>query len=212
MSLQSRSVSAGAESPPPRRLSPLRFDSRPPMRTAHSTRRAAHRDHGEADAAIVQDQHVAGSDALGQAREVHAHGILVAGGVGQLAIEREGRAVAELHRAVAEAADADLRSLQVAEQCDLAARACRQQANQPGACAVVLDLAVGEVQAEHVHAGVDQRRDGLLGTAGRPQRGHDLGASLHAHAKLPAVVCAAASGNRAAAIMPQARFVVAPAG
>jgi hypothetical protein len=89
MSLQSRSVSAGADSPPPRRLSPLR---------------------------------------------------LVALAVGQPAVEREGRAVAQFDRVVAEAADADLRSLQVAEQRDLAARACRQGAHQRGASAVIIDL------------------------------------------------------------------------
>src|SRR5690606_8253915 len=38
--------------------------------------------------------------------------------------------------------------------------------------------AVREVQAEHVHAGLDQPGDHLLATGGRAQGRHDLGAPL----------------------------------
>ncbi len=143
---------------------------------------AMHREHFEADAPVIEDQHIAGRHTLGKARQIATDPFMIAVAIGQRAVEHEACALDELRRSLAETADADLRALQIAEQRHLVAGAGCQSAYQRGARPMIVRAAMGKIQPEHIHAGLDQRADDLFGTAGRAERGDDLGASPEAHA------------------------------
>ncbi len=123
MSSMSLAVSAGADRPPPWRLMPLLLDSSPPWRTTQWISRAVDLLDIDDDAAVVEQQHVAGGDVVDQFGVVEAD----AAAVTELAfgVEDEGLAILQQHLAAGELADADLRSLQVGHDADGAAAALR---------------------------------------------------------------------------------------
>ena len=94
-------------------------------------------------------------------------------------VEHEGRVGLEHDLAVDELADADLRTLQVAHDRDLATRVARGGAHAIRAQRVVLGLAVGEVEAEDVDAGRDQLGEDIGLGRGRADGGDDLGGAWH---------------------------------
>lgn len=95
-------------------------------------------------------------------------------------IEHEGRVAGEGDAAVLELADADLRPLQVGEDADRTAGARRGVADGVGARDVFLGLAVGEVHAHDVHAGVRHAFQGAEVGRGGAEGGDDLGVAGHA--------------------------------
>ena len=83
-------------------------------------------------------------------------------------VERERLAVLEVDLLVGEALDADLRTAEVREDADVAARAPRGLVHQVDATTVLFVLAVGEIDARDVEAGADhfgQHFDGVRGRA-----------------------------------------------
>jgi hypothetical protein len=119
MSSMSLAVSAGAERPPPCLLMPLLLDSVPPTRTRQRTSRFDDLSDFQHDAAVVEQQHVAGGEVVDQVGIVEAD----APGVARLfrGVEHEGVAGLQLDLAGGELADADLRPLQVDHDADGAA-------------------------------------------------------------------------------------------
>ena len=84
-----------------------------------------------------------------------------------------------LDRAVGEAAEPDLRALQVGQHGDVAAGGLGRPANLVEAAAVLGVLAVAEVQPGDVHAGLDERAGSLGVSVDGPKRADDLGATHH---------------------------------
>jgi hypothetical protein len=83
--------------------------------------------------------------------------------------------LAELDWAAREGADAQLRTLQVEQHADGAPALALHLANDFHAALVILVLAVAEIQAEDVGAGIEEGLYGLEVIAGRPEGGDDLG-------------------------------------
>jgi hypothetical protein len=82
-------------------------------------------------------------------------------------------------RAVGEAAQPDLRPLEVGEDGDVAVGRLCGLAHLAEAPAVLGVLAVAEVQPGDVHAGLDERAYTLRRVRGRPEGADDLGATCH---------------------------------
>ena len=81
--------------------------------------------------------------------------------------------------ALGEAAEPDLRALQVDEHADAAPGLVGGLAD-PAVRLLVLGVgAVAEVQPGDVHAGVDEAADGLVGRGGGAEGADDLGATVH---------------------------------
>ena len=97
-----------------------------------------------------------------------------------LGVEHEFVAGGERDLVVPEAADADLRALQVDQHADRAAGLARERAHQLHALAVLRGGAVGEIHAHHVEPGLDHARERLRVAGGGSERGDDLGAAGHA--------------------------------
>ncbi len=132
--------------------------------------------------AVVQQQFIADPAVLHQVRVVDADHFLGTGVAGVAGGEAELVADLQFDALVGELGDADLRSLQVAEQGDEAAVLGRQFAHQPGAGAVFIGGAVGEVEAGDVDPGQDQLLQHFRGIAGWAEGGDDFGAA-NGHAK-----------------------------
>ncbi|MNE24205.1 hypothetical protein D3C80_1174890 [compost metagenome] len=100
----------------------------------------------------------------------------------------EGELVTDLQfdALVGELGDADLRTLQVAQQCDMAAVLGGDVTDQARAGLVLVRSAVGEVQACHVQAGEDQLFDHFRRVAGGAKGGDDFG-TADGHAQTPIV-------------------------
>ena len=155
MSSMSLAVRAGAERPPPCLLMPLLLDSSPPWRTTQWISRAVDVLDVHDDAAVVEQQHVAGGDVVDQFGVVEADAVAVAERA--VGVEDEVLARLEQHLAAGELADADLRALQVGHDADGAAAALASRSRSGvDALAVVVGGAVGEVEPHHIDAGVDQ--------------------------------------------------------
>src|SRR4029453_9434865 len=86
-----------------------------------------------------------------------------------------------LVRAVREAAEPDLRPLQVGEDRDGPIGLVRRGPDQLEHPAVVLVVAVAEVQPGHVHARLDEPAHALRGGGGGTHGAYDLGAPCHCH-------------------------------
>jgi hypothetical protein len=142
--------------------------------------RPLHALHLEGDAAVVEQQFVAGAHVVGQLAIVEAHAAGIAHAA--LGVEHEGGAVGQGDAPAVELADANLRALQVHHDAHGAAQLAGDLAHQVGAGEVVFGKAVGEVHAHHVHArGHHGAQHRLLGGGGA-QGGDDLGGALHAQA------------------------------
>ena len=104
----------------------------------------------EADEAVVQQQHRAGSNVLRQFLVVESDAV----GIAQLdrRVEDERLSGLEPDLALGEFADADLRPLQVRHDRDLAAEPMRALAHQLRALHVVGRAAVREIEADDIRA------------------------------------------------------------
>ena len=87
----------------------------------------------------------------------------------------------QMDAATAEAADAEFRTLHVGQDADRAVEFFLQFADHGEAGGVVRVRAVGEIQPEHVGAGLEQAGHGLQRGTGGAERGDDLGAAAAAH-------------------------------
>ncbi|MNC23109.1 hypothetical protein D3C75_711240 [compost metagenome] len=137
-------------------------------------------------AAIVEQQFVTNAAVLDQVGVVDTDDVLVA--FGQRVGGGEGELVTDLQfdALVGELGDADLRTLQVAQQCNMAAVLGGDVTDQARAGLVLVRSAVGEVQACHVQAGEDQLFDHFRRVAGGAKGGDDFG-TADAHAQTPIV-------------------------
>jgi len=83
-----------------------------------------------------------------------------------------------------ESFDADLGSLQVAEHRDVLAHHLRRAAHVLDTLAVILRLAVREVDAHHVGPATDDLLDGALCVGGGAEGSDDLGAAKHGEKRI----------------------------
>src|SRR6185312_2680752 len=113
----------------------------------------------------------------GQAVVADPDAVGIAGRNVGAAIQHEGSALGQLDRPVGEGLDTDLRALQVGQDADFAARRGRGGAHRVGACAMVVRLAMREVETDHVDAFGNQLFEHAGGIAGGSERGDDLGAA-----------------------------------
>ncbi len=138
--------------------------------------RRPHVDDVEHDAAVIQQQHVAGLHVVHQVAIVQADALL--GAEAAVGVQHEALALGELNPVLLELSDADLRPLQVGHDADGAAQLARHVPHQRRAPRVILRGAMREVQPHDVHARGDHACKHLsLGTGG-PQGGDDLGTAL----------------------------------
>ena len=127
--------------------------------------------------AVVDEQAVPRRGVVGE--------LLVRGGhpvVGALAVlDGDAHGVAALPERMAgsEPAEPDLRALQIGEDADRPAGDVGCGAHAVVGRLVVGVVAVAEVQARDVHAGLDQCPDHLVGVGGRAEGADDLSASIH---------------------------------
>ncbi len=135
--------------------------------------------HAHYHAPIVQQQLVANTAILDQIRVIDTDHFLGAGVARMGDGEAELVAFLQLDALVGELGDADLRALQVAQQCDEAAMASGDLTDQLGPGTVLVGAAVGEVQAGDIQPGDDHLLQHIRRTAGRAQGGDDLGATLN---------------------------------
>ena len=83
--------------------------------------------------------------------------------------------------AIGEAADADLRPLQIHQDADRPLQLRLDRAQDLVGLAVVLMRAVAEIEPEHIGAALEERANDRLRRAGRPERGDDLGLACAFH-------------------------------
>jgi hypothetical protein len=133
----------------------------------------------QANLAVVEQQRVAGPDALEDFRMRQVHALRVAGrGV---RIERERRAVVEHGRAAGERSDPQLRSLQVDQDADGPAVVVLDLPDRRDQLAHAVVRGVAHVDAEHVGAGLEQLGDHRRIARRGAERGDDLGAAQASH-------------------------------
>jgi len=131
----------------------------------------------DAHIAVVDQQEIAGLDVLGKALERGAADLAVADDV--LGGDLEDVTDLELVRAVLEAAETDLRPLQVDQHGDGSTRVL-SGTTHVGVVGIVHGVvAVAEVQTGDVDPRVDQGTDLLIGRGCRAECGDDLRASQH---------------------------------
>ena len=137
------------------------------------------------DLPVIEQQLLPGLDRGEDLRVRQRDPALVAGTA--VEIEPELPPALELDLHLVETADAQLRPLQVDQTCrSAAASPPRSPRIMPEALGVLLVAAVAEIQAEHIHAGLEQRAE-LLGRSDcRAERGQDLGCSSATHQAVPA--------------------------
>jgi hypothetical protein len=148
----------------------------------------------EADQSVVEQQHRAGRHVARQLLVVEADALVVA----ELAfgVEHEVLPGHELHASLLELADADLGTLQVGHDADLAPELLRAFAHDARALDVVGRDAVREVEANDVDAcGKQARQDGGR-AARRPEGGDDLRVAGHCEKPLRLVWPANVTANR----------------
>ncbi len=132
----------------------------------------AHRAVGEVDG-------LAGLDGGGEPVPADRHASRVAEtGVG-VGDERDGVAAAQQDLVVVEESDANLRPRQVLEDRHGAPGAAGRLPDHRRGLSVRLVRPVAEVQASHVHPGVDHPHERLGIARSRADRGDDLGAAFH---------------------------------
>ena len=135
--------------------------------------------HHQADLAVVEQQAMTGLDAgedFGM-RQLYAIEVARLG----VLVEREGCAVVEHRRTVGERADAQLRSLQVAQDADRPGVFRLHRADRGDELAHPVVRGVAHVDAERVGAGLEQFADHLGIAGGGAERGDDLGSAQPPH-------------------------------
>ena len=130
----------------------------------------------EAELAVVEQEVGADGGGADDLRVGELDAGAVAGDGGQ--VQPEALAGLELDAAAAEAADAELRALDVGEDADRAAGLLLECADEGDAGAVVVVGAVAEVDAEDVGAGVEQAAQHVRGGGGGAEGGDDAGAAV----------------------------------
>ena len=135
------------------------------------------RDRDQRDVAVVDQQPVARADVVGQLLVGGRHPVVVAGDV--LDGDPDPLAGRPLDRAVGEPAEPDLGALQVGQHGDVAPGQLGGPAHLAEAPAVLLVLAVAEVEPGDVHARVDEGAQPLEAVGGRTQGADDLRAACH---------------------------------
>ncbi len=127
----------------------------------------------EADFAVVDEDAFTGGDVVGEAGVGGAAHVAVAFGA---VFDGDGEGVAAFkeYGAFGEAAEPDFRALKVGEDADAAAGLVGGLAHPVVALLVLGVLAVAEVEAGHVHSGVDQAFDLVVGVGGGPKGTDDL--------------------------------------
>jgi hypothetical protein len=150
---------------------------------------ANHIEDGERHEAVIEQQHVARDHILGQVVVADAHAGLVAGRGIRAAIEHEAVARQQVDRAVSELLDTDLRALQVGQDANFAAHCIGGGAHGVGAGAVVIGGTVRQVQANDIHALLQDLLEHARRIGGRAEGGDDLGAANLdiGHLSLPCV-------------------------
>ncbi len=131
----------------------------------------AHDAHG--DASVVEQQRVARLHVVHQLGVVEPDAALVA--QREARVEDEGIARGELDPAVLEAADADLRALQVGQNADVAPQPRCDLAHLARRLCVLLGAAVREIEPHDVDAGDDHPLENRGVRARGPESGDDLG-------------------------------------
>ncbi len=174
-SASSLSDSAGTFTATPGRLMPLLFETVPATMTSVRTRTPSVSSTCDAHLAVVDQQGVARLHVLRKALEGRADEVLRAEHV--LGGDREDVALGELVGPVGEAAEADLRPLQVDQHGDRAAGVVGGAPHLAVDALVHLVAAVAEVHPGDVDAGLDDRPDVLVARGRRPQGGDDLRSS-----------------------------------
>ncbi len=106
---------------------------------------------------------------------------LVTGDVAE--VEGEGLPALQLHGTGGEAADPQLRTLQVHEHADRVVQFRFHLAHPGEALRVIGVVAVAEVQAEQVGAGLHQGTDIVAAAGGRAEGGEDLGFLVGCHVR-----------------------------
>ena len=142
-------------------------------------RAVGHRLDPQFDGAVVEDQGVARDDIPRQFGVGGADALAVAGVQGAGVIQGEAFAFHQPHRPPGEAADADLRPLQVDQDADVPPRrrGALAQGRHPFTMAFV--AVVGQIKPHHVHPGGNQPVKDLRAVGGGTQGGDDLGAAVH---------------------------------
>lgn len=138
-------------------------------------------DHFQADLAVVQQQAHARFQGMDDLRMRQVDPPLVAGGVAE--VEGEGLPTLQLHGTGGEAADPQLRTLQVHEHADRVVQLRFHLAHPGEALRVIGVVAVAEVQAEQVGAGLHQGTDIVAAAGGRAEGGKDLGFLVGCHVR-----------------------------
>ena len=164
------------------RLMPLRLASMPPTSTVASMRGALLVEHGHADLAVVEQKRVAGLDRLENLwmRQKHAlRPALVSRGV-----EAEDCALGQLYAAAVDLADTKFGPLQVGENADRPSEARLRRAQGGMHLLHRVEGGMAHVDAEHVHASLEQTLDHLRGVRCRSERGDDLDAPAASHLAL----------------------------
>jgi len=105
----------------------------------------------------------------------------LAGARGRVEVEADALTFLEGDRTLGQAADPQLRSLQVGENGDGAPGVLLDRSDDVVALLMVLMTPMAEVEAEHVGPGFEQRPDHLRTGACRSQGGDDFGIASAAH-------------------------------
>jgi len=92
--------------------------------------------------------------------------------------------------------DANARTLEVAEDRDRPPARRSHRPHPPDRRRLFRMRAVREIDAGHIHAGIDQSGEDLVRRAGRTQGAHDLGASPRVDGAAPMTTTSAAGGSR----------------
>ena len=133
----------------------------------------------EHDLSVVEQQRVARRHIARQVLVGDAYpGLRAALGI-ERGVERERRALVELHAPFAKALDADLGAAEVEQHADAARGALRRLAHQLQAPPAVGDRAVRGVEARDVDAGAQHLGQYLEVVSRRSDGGDDLGAPRH---------------------------------
>ena len=131
-----------------------------------------HLDDANADLAVVNEKRIAWAAVAGQPLEGRAHTFLRAENV--VRGDREDVANREFVGAVLELAEADLRALEVHENCDVLTEILGSLADIGVHSFVIRVSAVAEVHAGDVHARLDKRADLLIRIRCRSQCAHNF--------------------------------------
>ncbi len=136
-------------------------------------------DDAQADLAVVDQQQAVGLGGLEDLRMEQGTRLAVPGR--RIHVEAQLLALLQLHRSLGEGAQAQLGALQVHQDRDRVLVFLFERAELIDPLAVILVLAVAEVQPEDVGAGLEQGAQALVGRRGGARGGDDLGETVAVH-------------------------------